>query len=234
MSEDTWVDVELEEALRADASGTLDLEPGAWGDVEVTLDQHAGPRDRLVSLSTAVRRALGLFGMGLCAGMLVVVQGVRGDLDATGWLSFIAAGWVLVAVGAGGTLMALRSTAARPLPAWPWLPLAWAFVLVWSAIGPWPGMTGVPAAMHLVCFTATSAMTVGATLWILLLERGPRPVPWRFGLSAASAGCTAFVAQSVFCPGIDYVHLVVGHGGPALLGGALAFAAAWLLGLRRA
>lgn len=233
-TENTWVDEELEQSLERDASLTRD-DPSltrdpelAWGTLSDALDEP-GPREPLVSLSTRTRRALALLGLLLFGGVLVGAQGVRTDLDPTGWLSFIVAGWTLAVGGAAGTLFALRSRTAPPVVAWPWIPSAWLFLLVWSAIGPWPGMTGVPPEMHFVCFSATSTMVLLSTVWIGLLEQGTRPVPWRLGLTAAGAGCVAFMFQSIFCPGIDYVHLVVGHGGASIVGGLLALAVAWAI-----
>lgn len=222
MSEDTWFDPEVEEQLEKDANKTLALDtPELWGTLEEQLDQP-GWRDAFVSQSTGVRRVAALTGLLLISGLLVGLQGIRNDLDTDGWLSFAMAGGVLLLLGSTGSVFALRSEASRPLPTWPWIPLSWVFLLVWASIGPWPGMTGVPAHMHLVCFGATSAMVGLSTLWMGLLDRSRRPVPWRLGLLASSAGAVAFVAQGVFCPGVDVVHLVVGHGGAAIVGGALA------------
>jgi hypothetical protein len=218
MTDETWVDAELEADLVRDAAPlTLDTD-GMWEVVDAELDA-VGPREKLVELPTRVRRMLAMLGLIGASSLLVVLQGLRADLDPSGWFSFVVAGWVLAFVGSVGALFALRSRAAPPVPAWPWIPAAWAFLLGWSAIGPWPGMTGVPPAMHLLCFTATSAMVLVSTLWIGVLEQGRRPVPWRLGLIAASSGSVAFVAQSLVCPGIDLVHLVVGHGGASVVGG---------------
>lgn len=230
MADETWVDVELEERLSADAR-SADLPPPAWEALEGTLDEHAGWHDDLVSSSTRLRRMLALTGSLFACGILVGFQGVRGDLDPTGWLSFSAAGLGLVVVGVAGTGFALRPAGLPARPTWPLLLGTWAFVLVWSAIGPWPGMHGVPPAMHLVCFSWTSGMVLLATAWVALLDRASRPVPWRVGMMAASTGCLAFVAQSIFCPGVDLVHLLVGHGGPAIVFSALTTAG--LLAWRR-
>lgn len=231
MADETWVDVELEERLEADARQPAALPPPSWEQLEGTLDDHAGWHDDLVSASTRLRGLMALTGTLLLGGALVGFQGLRGDLDPTGWLSFAVAGLTLSAVGVAGTFYALRSEGSAPRPTWPWLLATWAFVVVWSAIGPWPGMTGVPTEMHGVCFSSTSMMVLAATAWVALLERSSSPAPWRIGMTAASTGCVAFVFQSLFCPGVDFVHLLVGHGGPAILISALT--AGGLLAWRR-
>jgi hypothetical protein len=139
-------------------------------------------------------------------------------------------------MGFGSVLAAafsLRSRADAPLPAWPWVPVAWAWMLGLAALAPWPGMTGVPHEMILHCFGYTAVMVALATLWFALLERGTSPVPWRIGLAAASAGMGAFAFQSVFCPGVDVAHLVFGHGGAGVVGALLAMLAAVVIGAVR-
>ncbi len=87
-------------------------------------------------------------------------------------------------------------------------------------------MRGVPISMHAYCFGMTSLAVVLSTVGLSWLDRGRTPVASRVGLSGAGAGAVAFVFQSVFCPGVDWLHLVVGHGGAgivwALVGMALA------------
>ena len=125
-------------------------------------------------------------------------------------------GVTLMALGIATALWPLRSRSAAPSPMWPLLPLLWLILLAFSTLAPWPGMTGVPAAMHAWCFGATTLGGLLATVWLALWEQSVRPVPQRIGLVATGAGITAFVFQSLFCPGVDVAHLVLGHAGPTI------------------
>ncbi len=209
------------EALKADVDQAIEMSPDLWAEIEADLDSP-GPRDALVSLSTPVRRLLAVLGLFVIGAAIVALQGVRGDLDQGGWLLFAACSSTLIAGSLVAAAFSLRNRADAPMPAWPWVPVAWAWTLGVAAIAPWPGMTGVPPEMILHCFAYTSAMVVFATLWFALLERATTPVPWRIGLAAAAAGMGAFAFQSVFCPGVDVLHLVVGHGGASVAGASVA------------
>lgn len=219
-------DDDLARRLREDAS-PVELSAGLRDRVAARASRRGG-RAGLWSLATPWRRGLAVVGLLVVAWLLVVAQGVRTDLDDAGWFTFAAAG---VPMGGVGLLAAAQALAHRGRPirlTWWAIGLAWVWMLGWSGLGPWPGVTGVPAAMHLHCFGMTSVGAVLGTLWIGLLERAPGPVGWRWGLAAAGAGLVAFAAQSVFCPGIDLIHLLVGHGGASVVWALIAVAAAWL------
>lgn len=201
--------------------------PDLWTRIEADLDQPSA-RDRLVSLSTALRRGIAAGVLLVAGATLVGAQGVREDLNSSGWALFALCGGLLAVVGGLGVFTALRSRARAPIPTWPWVPLTWAVLLGWSAVGPWPGMTGIPLEIHIYCFEVTSTMVIGVSFLIALLERARRPVPWRVGLIAAGAGLIAFAFQSVFCPGIDLAHLVLGHGGAGIVWAAVAMGVAWV------
>ena len=206
----TWFDADAEQAV-GDAP---DLD-AMWASLDRELAQP-GWRDRLVSVATPVRLVIALTGVLAIGALLVALQGLRSDLDSEGWLRFGLVGGVLMAIGGALALWPLRSRASAPSPLWPLIPGAWAVVLGFSVLAPWPGMTGVPSAMHLYCFGATSAAAVLATGWLALWDRSIGPVPQRIGLAAAGAGITAFVFQSLFCPGVDIAHLLIGHAAPTL------------------
>lgn len=207
----TWFDEDVDTAMDPGASGLDAL----WGTIEQEIDSP-GWREPFVSASTPVRMGLGLFGMLAIGALLVVFQGLRTDLDVAGWATFAMVGGGLMVMGAFLALWPLRGRSSTPAPLWPWIPVAWLVVLAFATVAPWPGMTGVPSAMHFYCFAATSIAAVGATAWLALFEQSVSPVPQRIGLAAAGAGIGAFVFQSLFCPGVDVVHLLLGHAAPTL------------------
>lgn len=218
MAEPTDIDPAVQTWFDADAEAALDEAPDLntlWATIDAEVERP-GWREPMVSASTPVRMAMGLAGVLGVGVLLVAVQGLRGDLDGEGWLRFGLVGGALMLVGAFLALWPLRSRASAPSPLWPLIPAGWAVVLGFTLLAPWPGMTGVPAAMHLYCFGATSLGAVLATAWLALWEQSTRPVPQRIGLVAAGAGIAAFVFQSLFCPGVDLVHLLVGHAAPTL------------------
>ncbi|MBX2799440.1 MAG: hypothetical protein KTR31_17325 [Myxococcales bacterium] len=208
-------DEEVGGLLSADADaigGAADL----WALIDAELDQP-GWRDPLVSLSTPVRQLLAVLGLVLTGVVLVAAQGVREDLDATGWQLFAVSAGALVVAAILGARTTLRAWSRAPVRGWTLVPLVWAFMMLWAAVAPWPGMPNVPFEMHLYCFGMTSMVVLASLLWMGLLERSPQPVVWRMGLAGAVGGLAAFAAQGVFCPGIDWVHLVVGHGGAGIV-----------------
>ncbi|MCB9673632.1 MAG: hypothetical protein H6737_00865 [Alphaproteobacteria bacterium] len=225
-------EVDVDPRIEADAERAAQVPPDLWARVEADLDRR-GPRDPLVSLPTPVRRLLGGAGLLAFGVGLVGIQGVREDLSGGAWTTFAVCGAMFVLGSLAAAAFSLRDRASRPLPGWPWAPLAWSLMVGGSAVLPWPGMTGVPAAMHAYCFWATSVMVVLSTIWLALLERAEKPVAWRVALAGAGSGLAAFVFQSVFCPGVDLVHLVVGHGGAGVVWSVLAVAVAFGLSLRR-
>ena len=81
--------------------------------------------------------------------------------------------------------------------------------------------------MDLYCLGMTMIPVALSIGWIMLWERASTPVPWRMAVSAAGAGLVAFTAQSVFCPGVDWFHLIVGHGGAGI--GSAALIGLWWL-----
>ena len=216
-------DPELAERLRLE---TAPLEVSAGLRARTVREVAApAPRRPLWSLATGWRRLAAGVGVVALGTLLIAAQGIRKDLDASGWMRFAMAALPMLGVGLFGLRHALAPRG------WPvrWLYgavlMAWAWMIGWSALGPWPGMSDVPLSQHLYCFGMTSLVVVGGTIWAGLFERGRYPVPWRVAMAAASSGLVAFAAQSVFCRGIDVVHLVVGHGGAAVVWGLLAGAA---------
>lgn len=206
----TWLE---QDAERAEAE-VPDLE-GLWATLDAKV-QAPGWREPFVSARTPIRMAAAVVGVVVVGVAMVGVQGLRGDLDQAGWIRFALFGATLMGIGIATALWPLRSRARAPGPLWPLIPAAWLLLLAFSTIVPWPGMTGVPAAMHAWCFGATTVGGLLATGWLALWERSVQPVPQRIGLAATGAGLTAFVFQSLFCPGVDVVHLLVGHAGPTV------------------
>lgn len=205
---------ELERRLTRDAEPGP-LPAGLWERVDAEIsagDAH----DRLVSLPSWLRLGIGAavaLGVG---GLLIGVQGVRGDLDAAGWARFALASLPLGIATVSGLALSVRSRGASALP-YGALAAGIGGVVLLGALLAFPGMTGVPMAAHLHCGLATSLATATITACFAMLERDRRPAPARVALAAVGGGAWAFVAQSVFCPGVDVAHLLLGHGTSAVL-----------------
>ncbi|MEZ4323372.1 MAG: hypothetical protein R3F61_38260 [Myxococcota bacterium] len=213
--------------IEADARSVSAVAPDLWSRIEAELDAPSA-REALVSRSTAQRRLLGALGVLVIGTGVVAAQGVRADLEPAGWALFAACGGSFVLGSLAAAAWSLRSHGEAPLPGWPWVPLTWVAMMAGTAL-PWPGMVGVPPEAHAYCFGMSSVMVVLSTIWLALLERSARPVPWRVGLAAAGSGLAAFAFQSVFCPGVDLAHLVLGHGGAGIVWAALAVGGALIL-----
>ncbi|MEO0604465.1 MAG: hypothetical protein AAF211_23730 [Myxococcota bacterium] len=225
-------DDEVTRQLRADAARTGGLPDDLWDKIDADLTR-GGVRDQVVSWSTPVRIVVGLVGVLLVGALFVAMQGVRADLSSDGWQRFGFAALPLVVAGLAASGFSLLSRGR--LPAAPGLAIvaAWAAMIVSSIYGDWPGMPKVPAAMDLWCFGMTSLATLIAMGWLTWLERARRPVVWRIGTAAAGSGLIAYLAQGVFCPGVDPLHLVFAHGGAAVLWSVVGMLAALGLVLRR-
>lgn len=222
------MDPELVQRLEADALGSVAVPHDLWDRLDAELATQ-GWRDRLVSRSTPQRALLGALGAAVAGGLLIGIQGVRADLDGSGWIRFWAVSLPLLAVALSGGLLSVRSRGATVIRYDALAAVLGLAVLLASFTLSFPGMHGVPLVAHLHCLGATALATTGIAVWFALLERDPRPAPARVALGAVGGGAWAHVAQSVFCPGADTVHLLVGHGlsavGIAALAAMLATAA---------
>lgn len=218
------MDPELVRRLEADGSAAVGLPADLWERVEAEV-QRPTWRDPWITASTRARAGIAVAGSALVGALLVGVQGVRPDLDAAGWLTFAAVSAPLVAVAGIAGLLSLRSRGSIVL-ATDRLAVALVLAVAAACALPFPGMHGVPMDAHLHCLQATALATTGIAALFALLERDARPAPARVALGAVAGGAWAYVAQAVFCPGADVVHLFVGHGLSALvvacLGAALA------------
>lgn len=221
---------DLERLLQADGDASAELPDDLWAKIEEDLDQ-GGLRDALTSLSTPLRRFLAMCGLGVGGGLLMAVQNVRTDLDGQGWALFGACASVYGIGAVWAMSYALKSRGEATGPPGAAVAAGALGLVLWSAVAPWPGMANVPASAHLHCFAMTSIAVAVATTWFALLDRARTPTPWRIGLGALGTGMAAFVFQGAFCPGVDVVHLIVGHAGAGLIGAGVAMALA--SGVRR-
>lgn len=225
-------DDEVTRQLRADAAHSGGVPGDLWDRIDADLSR-GGLRERVTSRPTSVRIGLGLLGVLLFAGLLVALQGIRGDLDHDGWFRFARSATPLVVAGLAASAFSLVHRGhVRPVPGLAIVAI-WATMVASSTLGDWPGLPSVPASMDLWCFGVTSVSTVATMLWLTWLDRGVRPVVWRVGTAGAGAGLAAYVAQGVFCPGVDPVHLLVAHGGASVVWALVAMLGAWALALRR-
>ncbi|MEN0068489.1 MAG: hypothetical protein AAGA48_40590 [Myxococcota bacterium] len=218
-------DDEVTQHLRADAARTKGVPDDLWDRIDADLSQ-GGVRDAVVSQPTGVRQLLGLLGVGVVGLLLVAIQGIRSDLTTGEWQRFVINALPLVATGHAVSAFSLGHRGNhRPLPGLA-VAAAWAVMIGSTLLDDWPGVHGVPYSMHWWCFGMTSLATLVALVWLTWLERASKPVVWRVGSAAAGAGLVAYVFQSVFCPGVDPFHLLVGHGAAsviwAVIGGLVA------------
>jgi len=179
-----------------------------------TVDATPGWRDTLRELPTAAR--LGLAAT-VCLGVflaVVMLTGVRPDMDR----DVAARMGVVVAVcgglGLGALTVALRGMHRPAMGARGWalvalalfLPVAWALVP-----GFWPGEAAATKSPWTTgCLWGGLATALAAGGFVRLLGRGGG---WQRPLAAGGAGgLWACAALAVHCPMNDTLHLVVAHG----------------------
>lgn len=202
--------------LRADAAQCGGAPDDLWARIDEDLTRE-GIRETVIAWSTPARRALGVGLVGLLCVLLVAVQGVRSDLSSGEWVHFAIDAGPLVLTGLAATVFALGHRGVTWRMPGLVIAAAWLVMLASSVLADWPGVTGVPTKMDVYCFAMTSLLTVAAMLGLSWLDRAERPVVWRVGAAAAGAGLVAFVAQGVFCPGVDVDHMILGHGGASVV-----------------
>lgn len=224
---DTWIEADAELATRA---APEELE-AMWGQLETELEAP-GWRSFFTDRSTPARLAGAVAGLGLIAALFLSWYGIRGDAATLDWRRFGALGAVVATGGLLAGLWPLRPWSSRPTLAWPWMPLTWSGLLVFSVLVPWPGIEEVPFWVHRHCLIATSVTVVSSTVWLALWERSSPPAPQRIGLAASGAGALAFVIQNLHCPASGAGHLLFTHVGPGVVFAVSAFIVLTLLGRR--
>lgn len=195
-----------------------------------TVDAKPTLLRRLQELSTPARIGLGV-GLGASLGGLVLlVLGIRGDLNEMGTVPALAL-VTLAALGSVSVAVSLRGMHQRPMDQFAWLVSGLTLILpviLASIPGLWPGVEHeFMMPWESACFWFGTSVAVPTAAAISLLQRERAGALWRVLTAAGAGGCAGFVVQELFCAANDHWHLITTHGILGLL------ASAFLLGLLR-
>lgn len=191
-----------------------------------TVDAEPTLRDRLRSLSTPMRVALGLLVAGVLSGALLGgggvagMGGLRADFGQLNLLQ-LAIPLCLMGVGSAGAMaLALRGPARPPLrygAALMALCLGFPFVLA-AVPGLFEGADTQGALKPMIgCLMMGAGVGVATSLGVVAFSRWARPGNTQLALAGAAGGLAAFVYQQLHCAAGDPLHLLGSHAALGLI-----------------
>jgi hypothetical protein len=228
----------LDEDRRAYRAGPDTIDDLFAGIVAQTLNRPPTRRERLRALPGAARAALGMAGGLAAGGIVILITGLRGDLDALAMPRLAGALAALLTGALVSLALALRGSHHPPLGKGARF-LAGALLLLPLVSAAIPGAwEGSPTPRDKVALWLLECMALGlpaaalAAAAPLALSRWDEPPRLRVWLACAGGGLMAFAAQQMRCTANDPLHLLVTHAG---LGAAVAtvFVVLGVFGLQR-
>jgi hypothetical protein len=185
-----------------------------------TVDRPPSVRDRLRELSTTTRVAVAVVALTLL-GSMGTLGNLRTDLGGVGLLAIGLACLGMFGLAVAAVELALRgldhSVSQRRWRAF--LALSLGMPLALSLVPGWPGMdtSGSEWLHHAVgCGTAGLAVSVVASIVVVVLQRSERAPLWRVAAAAVAGGLVGSTTRMLSCPAADVWHMGASHGGLAL------------------